>query len=123
MRLALTIIAALACGPVAATPKADKTEKRCGYLVNPTPANWWLTDRDGEWLIGAQGGYQAQGLKVLPESFFEKGWVRINGSYGYRCACLTVTTHHKTMHVQRIFAGQPLSMKHCTRDKAIRRGE
>jgi len=40
----------LAIGPAIAAPKADITQKRCGYLDNPTPANWWLTDRDGEWL-------------------------------------------------------------------------
>ena len=27
-----------------------------GWLQNPTPGNWWLVDRDGEWTIGTQGG-------------------------------------------------------------------
>jgi hypothetical protein len=116
-------IAALACfalGPAAGIAAAAKTEKRCGYLANPTPANWWLTDRDGEWLIGAQGGYQAQGIDVLPESFFERGWVRTNGYYGYRCACLNVTTNRKDMRIKRIFSGRPLALSRCTRDKAIK---
>ena len=26
-------------------------ERRCGWLSNPTPANYWLSDRDGEWTI------------------------------------------------------------------------
>ena len=68
--LMLAIAAALTISPAQAKP--DKTEKRCGYLANPTPANWWLTDHHGEWTIGVQGGYQAEGLKVLPESFFEQ---------------------------------------------------
>lgn len=119
--LMLAIAAALTISPAQAKP--DKTEKRCGYLANPTPANWWLTDRHGEWTIGVQGGYQAEGLEVLPESFFEQGWVRTNDYYGYRCACLTVTTDHAKMRVRRIYSGQQLPMKRCTRDKAIRRGE
>ena len=28
---------------------ASAAENRCGWLVNPTPGNWWLTDRDGTW--------------------------------------------------------------------------
>lgn len=119
----IALAAYLAIGPAGGVGATDKTEKRCGYLVNPTPANWWLTDRQGEWLIGAQGGYQAEGLEVLPEEFFENGWVHTNGWYGYRCACLTVASDRKTMRIKRIYSGEPLSMKRCTRDKAIRRGE
>ncbi len=117
----LAAAACLAIGPATGIAAADKTEKRCGYLANPTPANWWLTDRDGEWLIGAQGGYQAEGLDVLPEDFYEKGWVYTNGWYGYRCACLTVTSNRKTMRIGRILEGEPLPMSRCTRDKALRR--
>ena len=115
---AMTALAALAVGTASA---GARTEKRCGYLSNPTPANWWLTDRDGEWIISAQGGYQAEGLDVLPEDFYEEGWVRTNGYYGYRCACLTVTTDRTEMRIRRILAGEPLTMKRCKADKAIRR--
>ena len=51
-------IAALVAALLAAAPAP---ERRCGWLQNPTPANYWLIDRDGEWTIGAQGGYQAPG--------------------------------------------------------------
>lgn len=120
---AIALGAALLVNPLPAAPKSVKTEKRCGYLANPTPANWWLTDRDGEWLIGAQGGYQADGLDVLPESFFEQGWVRTNGWYGYRCACLTATINRAEKRIVRILSGEPLAMKRCTRDKAIKRDQ
>ena len=121
--LLLGVVTVLAVGPAIAAPMAEITQKRCGYLDNPTPANWWLTDRDGEWLIGAQGGYQAEGLDVLPERFFERGWVRTNGYYGYRCACLAVTTDRKEMRIKRIFSGEPLTMARYTRDKSIKRGD
>ncbi|MCB2049324.1 MAG: DUF4087 domain-containing protein [Novosphingobium sp.] len=120
--IAAIALSSLVIGPVSSAAAAPNTENRCGYLSNPTPGNWWLTDRDGEWTIGAQGGYQADGLDVLPESFYEKGWVKTNGWYGYRCACLTVTTDRKAMRIKRIYGGKPLPMKRCTADKAIRRG-
>ncbi|MCB2064775.1 MAG: DUF4087 domain-containing protein [Novosphingobium sp.] len=119
--IAFATMAALATGPAPGLAANAKTEKRCGYLANPTPANWWLTDRDGEWIIGVQGGYQAEGLDVLPESFYEKGWIRTNGYYGYRCACLTVTTDRKAMRIRRIYGGEPLAMKRCKQDKALGR--
>ncbi len=118
---AIAALGALALGPAVAAPIAAKTEKRCGYLDNPTPGNWWFTDRDGEWTIGAQGGYQAEGLETLPEDFYEGGWVRTNGYYGYRCACLTVSTERKTMRIRQVYSGEKLAMKRCTRDKAIPR--
>jgi Protein of unknown function (DUF4087) len=96
-------------------------ENRCGILTNPTPANWWLRDRDGEWTIGAQGGYQAEGIENIPESLFEHGWVRTNGSYGYRCACLSVETDRKTMRVRRVLSGRPLPMRRCDADPALKR--
>ena len=39
----------------------QKSEMRCGWFSNPTPGNASLYDRDGEWIIGVQGGYQADG--------------------------------------------------------------
>ena len=29
-----------------------RQQTRCGWIDNPTPANWWLTDGYGEWIIG-----------------------------------------------------------------------
>ncbi|MBL7685903.1 MAG: DUF4087 domain-containing protein, partial [Deltaproteobacteria bacterium] len=40
---------------------SEKYETRCGWIDNPTPANWDLTDRDRTWTIGVQGGVQAEG--------------------------------------------------------------
>ena len=96
-------------------------ETRCGILSNPTPANWWLTDADGEWTIGYQGGYQAEGLDTLPEALFEDGWVRVNGYYGYRCACLRVDTDPETSRILRIHDGQPRAMRDCDSDGKLQR--
>src|SRR5260370_26458049 len=70
-------------------PSSDKGfETRCGWFSNPTPANIWLYDRDGEWTIGVQGGYQVEG--DWPWPVFKRGqWVAPNaGDYGYGCLCI-----------------------------------
>ena len=54
-----------------------------------------LVDRDGEWLIGAQGGYQAPGMDNLPD-MTTAGWVESNGHYGHGCACMDVTVDRRT---------------------------
>jgi hypothetical protein len=35
---------------------ASALERRCGWLDNPSPANWWLVDKDGTWILMEQGG-------------------------------------------------------------------
>lgn len=102
---------------VAFTAKAEnsKNETRCGWIDNPSPANWSLTDRDGEWIIGVQGGYQAKG--DLPD--FGKHWVETNVHYGYGCACLKVTTNKHEKKILTIANTQVLPIKQCKSDKAL----
>ena len=104
----------------AASPIPARPEKRCGWLSNPTPANYWLRDREGEWTLSVQGGYQAPGMDDLPD-MSAKGWVETNGSYGYGCACLTVTTDRKSGRVTRIFGGQSVPIKQCRADRRLKR--
>jgi hypothetical protein len=61
------------------TAAAEKAETRCGWFSNPTPANASLYDRDDEWIIGVQGGHQADG--DWPQ-FSAKQWVETNVHYG-----------------------------------------
>ncbi len=42
-------------------------ERRCGWLENPTPGNFSLRDRGGEWVLGVQGGYEAEGFDRMPD--------------------------------------------------------
>lgn len=118
-RRVIALVGAIAA--LAFTAPALGAENRCGILTNPTPANWWLTDRDGEWTIGAQGGYQAEGIENIPEEFFEDGWVSANGSYGYRCGCLKVDSNRKTMRIAKVHSARPLPMRKCDADKALQR--
>ena len=113
-RALVAILALCAAGPALAV------EKRCGWIDNPTPGNWWLTDSQGEWLLGAQGGYQAPGMDNMPD-LSEKGWVRTYGYYGYGCACLTVETDARTKRVTRLIAASQLPLRKCRADKALER--
>lgn len=97
----------------------ERAQKLCGWISNPTPANWWLEDRSGEWLISAQGGYQADGTDRLPD--FKNQWVRTNGYYGYGCACLTATVDRKERRIVRIVSGQALPLSTCRNDRSLKR--
>ncbi len=99
---------------------AQAAEKRCGYVENPTPGNWWLTDGQGQWIMGTQGSEAAEGMEAMPESFFGKGWVRTNGSYGYRCGCLTIDTDRAQQRISRVRSAQALPLNRCTADPALR---
>ena len=99
---------------------AAAPQTRCGWLQNPTPANWWLIDRDGEWLIGAQGGYQAPGMDNMPD-MTTRGWSAVGGNYGYGCACMTVTTDRAGRRVTRILAATPVPLRQCRADRRLPR--
>lgn len=113
---ALLFLAALA----AAAGPQGATERRCGWIDNPTPGNWWLTDRDGEWLIGAQGGYQAPGMDNMPD-MSTRGWVRTNGNYGHGCGCMDVTVDRASMRITRIARATPLPLRQCRADRNLPR--
>jgi hypothetical protein len=94
-------------------------QRRCGWLSNPTPGNLWLTDRDGEWIIAIQGGYQMPGEWPWPP-FSPRQWVITNtGNYGYGCACLTLEANPKSRQVLKIKLSQPLPLATCRQDRHL----
>jgi hypothetical protein len=105
---------------LAIAAQSTPIETRCGWLHNPTPGNWWLVDRDGEWLIGAQGGYQAPGMDGMPD-MTTAGWAETNGHYGHGCACMRVTVDRRTRRVTRIVSARPLPLRQCQADPRLRR--
>ena len=98
-------------------------ETRCGWFSNPTPANILLYDRDEEWIIGVQGGYQLEGEWDWPA--FKRGqWVRTNGvSYGYGCACLRVRVNRDNRQVLEIKSSQAKPLSACRNDRALKKWE
>jgi hypothetical protein len=101
-----------------ATLPAAAAETRCGWFSNPTPANASLHDREAEWIIGVQGGHQADG--DWPE-FGPKQWVETNVHYGYGCACLTVEVDRESNKVLKITRARARPLSACRRDKALKR--
>jgi hypothetical protein len=111
---ALTMVTAQ---PRAAVP-LERVETRCGWFSNPTPANASLYDREDEWIIGVQGGYQAEG--DWP-NFPPKEWVETNVHYGYGCACLRVQVNQSTKEVIKIESGRSRPLSVCRRDPALKK--
>ncbi len=100
--------------------KANLVETRCGWFFNPTPANIWFSDREAEWVIGVQGGYQVDGDWPWPD--FGRGqWVKTNGEYGYGCACLRVQVNRKTREVIKIERAQARPLSVCRLDPALKK--
>jgi len=95
-------------------------ETRCGWFVNPTPANIWLYDRDAEWTIGAQGGYQVEGDWDWPV-FKDGQWVETNGHYGYGCACMQVRVNRQTKQVLEIKSPRSRPLAACRRDPSLKK--
>lgn len=116
MRFDLLILLSL----VAASAHAADSDlqRRCGWLENPSPANVSLTDRDGEWFIGTQGGAQAEG-DWTPE--FAKGqWVQSgNANYGYGCACISMQVDVQSHQVLRVANPQAKPLSACRSDRRL----
>jgi hypothetical protein len=100
---------------LSASASAAPGERRCGWISNPTPANWSLIDRDGEWILAVQGGYQAPGMDEMPD-MTTAGWVEVNGHYGYGCGCIDVATDRRTMRITRLYSARPVPLRQCRTD-------
>lgn len=99
-------------------PSSYANERRCGWLQNPTPANWWLVDRDGSWTISTQGGRSARGMDRIPD-LSQGEYVETNGSYGYACACMDVAASPKAMRINTIYRVKQLPLRTCQQDPAL----
>ena len=100
---------------------AAEFETRCGWFSNPTPANISLYDRDAEWTIGVQSGYQVSGDWDWP--VFKSGqWIETNsGSHGYGCACLQVRVNKGTHEVIEIKSARARSLTACRQDPLLKK--
>ncbi|HEX2762951.1 MAG TPA: DUF4087 domain-containing protein [Allosphingosinicella sp.] len=105
--------------PRAAVQAAPSRARRCGWLHNPTPGNWWMVDREREWVLGVQGGRQAAGMDDLPD-MSGAGWVETNGHYGYGCACATITAD-PSGEVKAVAGFEARPLRACRADKALPR--
>lgn len=111
-------MASMPTATAASEAMAAATQLRCGWYDNPSPGNASLVDRDGDWLIGQQGGHQASG--EWPR-FGTGQWVRTGaGSAGYGCACLRVEIDSDAQEIRAILSSRALPLANCRKDKALR---
>jgi hypothetical protein len=96
---------------------AAAAENRCGWVQNPTPGNWWLTDADGQWTIMTQGSYEAPGMDAIGD-ISAGDYVANNGNYGYACGCMNVETDGEGV-VTQIYSFRQLSIAKCENDSAL----
>ena len=117
MTISTVLVAAAVLAPATA---ASPTQHLCGWMENPTPANWWLTDKTGEWTIGVQGGHQADGN--LPDFQLGKAyWVNTQANgYGYGCGCIDAVVDKATREVTKIVQAKVQKLQVCRKDKALR---
>ena len=90
-------------------------ETRCGWLINPTPQNWYLWDGDAKWTLSTQGGFQARGMDNLPR-LSEKESVTINRTHAYFCSCLEVETDRSQSRITLLKGGEQLPLSTCRED-------
>jgi len=98
--------------------EVEKFETRCGWFSNPTPSNASLHDRDAEWIISVQGGYQAEG--DWPD-FGRRQWIETNVHYGYGCACLRLRVDRSTHRVIEIESAKARPLSACRSDRKLKR--
>jgi hypothetical protein len=103
--------------PAAPKPVAA-SGRRCGWLHNPTPANWWLVDADGEWVLGSQGSEPVAGMDDMPD-MSASGWVETNGHYGYGCACMDMVVDPTSGDVLKVSNAAPKPLAQCRADPKL----
>lgn len=112
MRRTLLLAILLTASPAFAAPIT-----LCGWVDNPTPSNWWLTDNSGEWIISTQMGPMADGVEI-PD--FKENWIINNsGGHGFGCACIKATVDNATHQVKEMHSFKVLPLKRCQNDKNL----
>lgn len=110
----IPVLAGALAGP------AQGADRRCGWLHNPSPGNYWLDDRDGQWIMATQGAPgTTPGMNRMPDMTVRE-WVRTNGYYGYGCACVVMDANARR-DVLRIHSAEQLPLSRCRNDRALPR--
>lgn len=100
---------------------AGELERRCGWLANLTPGNWWLVDADRTWTLSEQGDDNAQTTAVMDRvpDFDAEQFVSTGSYYGYGCACMSVATDSATDRISAIVSSKRLPLATCETDPSL----
>ena len=104
---------------LAAAGTASSAENRCGWIVNPTPGNYWLSDKEASWTIMSQGSeVEPKGAENMPD-FSAGEFVKTNGYYGYACTCMSVDVNKAEKRITQIHSVKQLALAKCKNDKSL----
>lgn len=97
---------------------AAALETRCGWLDNPSPANWWLLDADGDWTISIQGREEFSNFfDVEPTGTYEREG--LHPSYGWSCACIRGEFDPVSRRLTFAESVRNLPLSQCREDPAL----
>jgi hypothetical protein len=77
-------------------------------------------NREAEWILSVQGGYQAEGMDAMPD-MSTLGWTRTNSKDGYGCACLTVEMDRVEKQITHLLSAQRLPLSCRRADRSLPR--
>ncbi|MBB4063619.1 DUF4087 domain-containing protein [Gellertiella hungarica] len=118
IRLALAALIGLGASSALAAP-----ENRCGWVMNPTPGNWYLLDRDGDWTLSEQGSEnEALGMENIGD-ISAGDYVASNGNYGYACGCMKVEADHAAKRITAVYSFSQKKISQCSKDKSLPKPE
>lgn len=118
MRPYVALLAFLILTPLTPARAADtRTESRCGWIINMSPGNFSLRDKDAEWTLSEQGGYQAKGMDKIPDLSGDQ-FVDL-GPHGYGCACIDGVMKAETHEVVGIKTFTQKKLKDCLADETL----
>lgn len=100
---------------------ATSADRRCGWLANLTPGDWWLVDRDRTWILAKQSDDNPQTTAVMDRvpRFDSEQFVPTGDYYGYGCACLKVVADPTSGRITAIASSQRLPLATCEADEAL----
>jgi hypothetical protein len=95
--------------------------RRCGWLANLAPGDWWLVDGDRTWVLAKQGDDNAATTAVMDRvpAFDTEQFVRTGNYYGYSCACLTAVADGTLGRITAIVSSQRLTLATCKADETL----
>lgn len=112
--------ALIAAGSMVATEAfANGPLTRCGWVSNPTPGNWYLSDSDGDWTLATQGSdEEAKGMDVIGD-ISAGDYKATNGNYGYACGCMKVRDDPSSMRILEVMSFRQSRLAKCANDPKL----
>lgn len=92
---------------------------RCGWVSNPTPGNWYLSDSDGDWTLATQGSDQEAGGMDLIGDISAGDYEATNGNYGYACGCMKVLDDPSNMRIIEVLSFRQSRLSKCASDPKL----